>query len=204
MGRHHMGSGRLTTLSAAAAWCLVLWVTAACAAGGVRALPPSTPTLPSVSTTEVAASGTEPAQAAPAESVKTVGRDGGAARHWGQVLDRLDEARCRAFAHLRPELLTRVYVAGSTVLHREQAVLHDYRDRGIRLLGVRLHRTSLRLASTLRGQVTLRVVERLRPTTAVVGSRRVRLPVDAPTLRVLQLVRDGPGWRIAAARRVAG
>jgi hypothetical protein len=120
------------------------------------------------------------------------------------VLARLDRLRSRAFQRLRPALLQRVYLSGSALLRRERAVLDDYRDRGVRLLGVRLRSTELRVVSFGRNRVTVRVVERLGPTRALVGSRRVRLPVDAPTSRVLRLMRGGAGWRIAAARRVAG
>lgn len=195
----------LATLPAAAVLCLVVTVTAACGGGAHdEARPASTPTSPTAGTRVAASGGSDSAGAASVEPARPVRRTGGDVRHWERVLDRLDRWRSRAFERLRPTLLKRVYVAGSVVLRHERATLDDYRDRGVRLLGVRLRLTKVRVVSASRNHVTVRVVERLGPTRAVVGSRRVRLPVDAPTSRVLHLVRREAGWRIAAARRVSG
>jgi hypothetical protein len=188
----------------AAAWCLVMLGTAACGAGTSAAShPPRAPHVPTVSNTEAAVPLAQSADADPADPAPPVMRVGQAGS-WERVLGRLDRIRSRAFEQLRPALLCRVYVSGSALLRHERAVLGGYRDRGVGLRGVRLHRTKVRVLSASRRQVTLRVVERLGPTTAVVGSRRVRLPVDAPTSRVLHLAREEGGWRIAGARRLSG
>ena len=197
-------SGGLATLLAAAVCCLAVFVTASCGGpteGGGD--PVSTATLPTVAT-GVAAPGSESASAATDEPALPAMRARGDERQWQQVLGRLDRLRSRAFERLRPALLKQVYARGSPVLRHERAVLDDYRDRGVRLLGVRLRITKLRVLSADHNQVLVRVIERLGPTTAVVGSRRVRLPVDAPTWRVLHLDKGDDGWRITAVRRVSG
>ncbi len=194
---------RLMTVPAAVVLWLALLVSGACSGGSDADARRATPTLPAAGTT-LPEPGGESAGTASVDPARAVARTGGKGRHWERVLARLDRLRSRAFERLRPALLQRVYVSGSALLRRERAVLDDYRDRGVRLLGVRLRSTELRVVSFGRNRVTVRVVERLGPTRAVVGSRRVRLPVDAPTSRVLRLMRGGAGWRIAAARRVAG
>lgn len=121
------------------------------------------------------------------------------------MLHRLDLARQAAYDRRRPGLLARVYAPGSTLLRHDRAVLTAYLERGIRLGPVRLEVSALRVTRRSRGSVRLRVVELLAPTTAVLpDGDRVALPADAPTLRTLRLVRTPAGWRLAAARRLAG
>lgn len=132
----------------------------------------------------------------------------GAARWW-HVLTRLDRARAEAFHRLRPGPLRDVYARGSTLARHDRAVLAAYRARGVRLSPVRLDVTALRVTSSASAaaslRVSLRVVECLAPTTAVLSDGdRVALPADAPTRRALRLVRTADGWRIAAVRRLAG
>ena len=195
---------RPVTPALVATVCLVVLVTAACAATTDAGARPASTSTPSTLSLRVDAPIDEPAGAASVSPDEPRTRTRGQARHWARVLDRLDRLRSRAFERLRPSMLRRVYRCGSAVLRHERAVLDDYRDRGVRLLGVRLRLTDVRLLSASVSKVTVRVVERLGSTWAVFGSRRVLLPVDAPTSRVLHLVRSGGGWRIAAARRVSG
>ena len=97
-----------------------------------------------------------------------------------------------------------MYVSPSALLRRERGLLMDYAERGVQLRGARLHASAVQVLSRSRRTVTLEVVERLGPTTALVGHRRVPLPADAPTQRVLRLVRSEAGWQLASARRMAG
>ncbi len=203
MQPRHASSLRPSPMPASAVLCLAVLVTAACGGRADPAAHPVSTPAPTVGAT-VAASAGEPAAAASAESARRVLPSGGDGRRWERVLDRLDRLRSRAFRSLRPRLLRQVYLSGSAVLRHERAVLEAYCDRGVRLRGVRLLRTELRVMSAVRDRLTVRVVERLGSTRAVVGSQRVRLPVDAPTSRRLHLVRGVAGWRIAAVRRVSG
>jgi len=195
---------RPVTPALVATVCLVVLATAACAATTDAGARPASTSTPSTLSMRVDAPIDEPAGAASVSPDEPRTRTRGQARHWARVLDRLDRLRSRAFERLRPSMLRRVYRCGSAVLRHERAVLDDYRDRGVRLLGVRLRLTDVRLLSASASKVTVRVVERLGSTSAVVGPRRVQLPVDAPTSRLLHLVRSAGGWRIAAARRVSG
>lgn len=121
------------------------------------------------------------------------------------MLTRLDQVRAEAFRRLRPSLLREVYAPGSTLQPRDRAILVGYRVRGVRLRQVRLDVTVLRVTFRSPAAVSVRVVERLAPTTAVLpDGDRVALPADAPTRRALHLVRTADGWRIAAVRRLAG
>lgn len=203
MQPRHTSSLQAGTLPAAVVLCLAVLMSAACGGRADPAAAPISTPAPTLGAT-VAAPGNEAAGAASAESTRRMMGGTADGRRWERVLDRLDRLRSRAFESLSPGLLRKVYLSGSAVLRHERAVLEGYRDRGVRLLGVRLLRTQLRVVSVVRGQVTVRVVERLGTTKVVVGSRRVRLPVDAPTSRVLHLVRGETGWRIAAAHRVRG
>ncbi len=127
------------------------------------------------------------------------------AARWWQVLTRLDRWRSKAFVRARPGLLDQVYAHGSRSGRRDRAILLDYHRRGVGLERVRLEVSVLRVVGRARGAVTLRVVERLRPTHAVLPSGvRTSLPRDAATRRLLHLVRTPRGWRIAGVRRIAG
>ena len=130
--------------------------------------------------------------------------DGAGVGHWERALDQLARIRSRAFEQSRPALLRRVYVSPSALLRRERNLLMDYAERGVQLRGARLHTSAVQMLVRSRSTVTLEVVERLGPTTALVGHRRVPLPADAPTQRVLRLVRSEVGWQLASARRMAG
>lgn len=122
-------------------------------------------------------------------------------RRWEQVLGQLDAVRSRAFASSDPTDLRSVYVAGSRALARDRAALGAYDRRGLTLHAADLALLDVRVQRRRADRVRLRVVDRLRSTTAVTaGGRRLRLPVDRPTARLVTLARTDAGWRVAAVR----
>jgi hypothetical protein len=121
---------------------------------------------------------------------------------WAAILDRLDNRRERAYALRDPSRLRSVYVTGSEVLRHDMAVLLAYRERGVRLTGVRLRVLDTRLVGRDGPYARLRVVDRLDRPTAHTLNGSVRMPRDRATDRLIVL-RDGAhGWRIAAVRPV--
>lgn len=135
--------------------------------------------------------------------------DGGSApaRHasaevpdWPAILARLDRRRDRAYAANDPDRLRAVYVAGSTVLRHDLAMLAAYRERGVRLTGVRLRLLDVAMLGRAGPNARLRVVDRLDRPTAHTSKGALRLPQDQATERLIVLREAADGWRIAAVR----
>jgi len=184
---------------------LVLLIAAACAPAGrvgpeaepvgavttSAAAPPAAPVGP-----PLAAPGELPAL--PAESRWICA---GSCLRWRAVLASLDRHRLRAYAKGRPQLLRRVYVPGSQIIRRDRRMLTAWIRRDATVSGVRLRVLYVRRLASAGAAVRLRVVDRMAPATAVLpGGRRVALPRDLPTARMLVLTRAGGRWRIAASR----
>ncbi len=129
----------------------------------------------------------------------------GAGDGWRAVLATLDRRRAAAYDAADPELLARVYVRGSPALRRDRHLLTRYRERGLRVRGLRMDVSSLRVRRARGDRVVLVVRERLAGGT-VTGPRSHRpLPGDDADRRVLVLRRvddrgDHRNWRIAAVR----
>jgi hypothetical protein len=121
---------------------------------------------------------------------------------WVTVLDRLDRRRERAYALGDPHRLRSVYVAGSPVLRHDLELLRAYRERGVRLTGVRLRVLDAREMGRDGPYVRLRVIDRLDRPTAHTEHGSVRMPRDQATARVIVLRDVAEGWRIAAVRAV--
>jgi hypothetical protein len=125
----------------------------------------------------------------------------GAEHRWRTVLSGLDALRARAYADLRPELLHRVYTPGSRVLQRDRALLLRYRQRGLRVVGLRVRLLALREDTRRDGRVVLRVRDRVTAGTLVGATVRRRLPGDAADARAITLRRVDRRWRISAVTR---
>jgi hypothetical protein len=123
---------------------------------------------------------------------------GGAAHRWRVVLSGLDALRARAYAELRPGLLRRVYTPGSRVLRRDRAILLRYRQRGLRVVGLRMQVLALREEARRDGRVVLGVRDQLTGGTLVGATVRRLLPDDAPDARAITLRRSQGRWRISA------
>lgn len=116
------------------------------------------------------------------------------------VLGGLDAVRTRAFVTGDEAALADVYI-DEQAARADLTVLRSYRERGLRLDGMRLVRASCRVTNRSAERVTLDVVDRLGPTwvESADGMRR-ELPRDRPTRRAVVLARVDDVWRIAAIR----
>lgn len=122
---------------------------------------------------------------------------------WVEVLHRLDARRSRAFARGEPALLDQVYVARSPELRRDRGLLRRYRERGLRVTGLRMGVGDLRLLERGDGYAVLRVRDRVsggRVEDRSGGTRR--LAGDAWSRHLIRLERARAGWRIAELRLV--
>lgn len=82
-------------------------------------------------------------------------------------------------------------------------MLAAYRSRGLHVRGVHLEYAKVRVISHASGLVTLRVVDRLYPVSAVTPAGvSLPLPRDLATRHEIVLRRVGGRWRIAAITRV--
>ena len=116
------------------------------------------------------------------------------------VLGGLDATRSQSFVSADPDLLNEVYVDATTA-RADIDVFRSYRERGLRLEGMRMVRESCRVTRRLPRRVTLDVVDRLGPTS--VGSndgRRFNLPRDRPSRHTVVLELTGQAWRVASVR----
>jgi len=122
----------------------------------------------------------------------------GAEHRWRAVLSGLDALRARAYADLRPRLLRRVYAPGSRVLRRDRALLLRYRQRGLRVVGLRVRVLALREDTRREGRVVLRVRDQVTAGTLVGATVRRRLPGDVADARAITLRRSDGRWLISA------
>ncbi|HEX2174296.1 MAG TPA: hypothetical protein VHG70_00170 [Nocardioidaceae bacterium] len=124
---------------------------------------------------------------------------------WRAVLALLDRRRARAYAALRPRLLRRVYAPGAPVGRQDRALLRRYRERGLRVRGMRMRLLALQVRDRRGDRVALVVRERLAAATVRGDGARGGPVADDVDVRLLVLRRvEGPGWRIDAVRPVAG
>jgi hypothetical protein len=174
---------------------LAPWVVAALVWGVVQLAQPDGPPGESAGrTTPPADRSGEPA--APARQAAARPPD------WSAILAGLDHRRERAYAAGDPARLRAIYVPGSTVLHRDVAMLRAYRDRGVSLTGVRLRLLDVAVLKRRGPYTRLLVVDRLDRPVAHTAKGSLRLPRDRPTERLIVLRDAAGGWRIAAVRPV--
>ncbi len=117
------------------------------------------------------------------------------------MLAELDRRRAAAYAAADPAALRRVYVARTTAMRQDRALLMRYRRRGLRVVGMRMRILGLRVRARRRDRVVLVVRERLvRATVRGAGTRRL---VDGDVDEHVLTLRDaaGRGWRVASVRR---
>ena len=114
------------------------------------------------------------------------------------VLGGLDAARAQAFVTGDEHRLRDVYVDAAAA-RVDVEVLRSYRERGLRLEGMRMERESCRVTDRSARRLVLDVVDRLGPTSArTTDGRRRDLPRDRSTRRRVVLERTEQGWRIDA------
>ncbi len=145
--------------------------------------------------------GTTAAPASSSGGVTPDGADGAktSARAWAAVLTALDVRRAEAFARLDAGALDGVYVPGSAPWRADRALLASYKDRSLRVAGLRIRIQSVAVHRPGAGTVVLRVVDRFAGATAVdAAGRRFVLPAGPPTTRLITLRGQPGGWRISA------
>jgi hypothetical protein len=116
------------------------------------------------------------------------------------VLRRWDEKRARAYADGSVDALRELYRPGSDAGRDDVRLLRDYRDRGYRVVGMRMQLLAVDVLEHRAGLWRLRVTDRLVDAVAVGHEQRIRLPHDRASTRVLTLVRYRGDWRVGAVR----
>lgn len=147
---------------------------------------PSAATTPTVATPSPTAPGTPTPSPAASTPVR-----------WHAVLRALDDRRAEAFATLDLAGLDEVYVAGSPPWQVDRALIASYRERRLRIDGLRLRIDRVAVVSESPGAVVLRVVDHLVGGVAVgTSGQRTVLPAAPPAARLITVTRAGEGWRI--------
>jgi len=117
-----------------------------------------------------------------------------------RVLRAWDARRSRAYAHADGAALADLYVAGSRTGAADRAVLRGYRERGLRVTGMRTQVLAARVLRTSEQGLVLLVTDVLVDAVAGdTGRRRWALPHDRPSTRRVVLVRDHGSWRVSEA-----
>lgn len=173
-------SGSRTVLN-----CTALLVLAVALLAGWAALRPDPPG----GTTHAAPPASRPPAAAPVHADPAVAALA--------VLRQWDQARAAAWERGDPAALRSLYVPGSRAGKADVAMLSRWRERGLRVRGMRTQ--VLAAAVRVRGpdRVVLVVTDRLVGAVAVPGGEP--LPRDQPTTRRLELRRVGGRWLLAGS-----
>jgi hypothetical protein len=117
---------------------------------------------------------------------------------WLGTLRALDVQRSQAFSTLDPAGLDAIYVPGCSPWQADRSLLASYRDRQVRIDGLRMQIEKLAIERPGAGTVVLRVVDRLIAGAAVDNAgRRTPLPAGTPTARLITLTGKGDAWRIS-------
>jgi hypothetical protein len=142
-------------------------------------------------------------RSAPEPSVPAARRSVAASRgHVAQALRVLaswDGRRGDAYAAGSAAALGRLYVPGSSAGAADVRLLRAYRSRGLRVVGLRTQVLALVVEQRAGNRWRLRVTDRVVGAVAVSGGRRLPLPRDASSVRVVTLVRSpGRGWQASS------
>ena len=115
-----------------------------------------------------------------------------------RVLRSWDSRRARAYARGDPAALADLYVPGSRTGAADSAVLRAYRERGLRVTGMRTRLVEARVVQASGSRICLVVTDVLFDAVAVgaAGGGAWALPRDGPSTRRVVLVHDG-AWRVA-------
>jgi hypothetical protein len=126
------------------------------------------------------------------------------APHAAEVRDALallhtwDARRAAAYATGSGRRLRDLYVPGSAAGAADLRLLGDYRSRALRVPGLRTQVLELAVLQRRPDRWTLRVTDRVQGGVAVHAGRRLALPRDAASTRVLTMVQGGDDrWRVA-------
>lgn len=121
-----------------------------------------------------------------------------------RVLREWDRRRAGAYAAGSPQRLRVLYVPGSAPGVADVRVLRAYRERSLRVVGMRMQLLAVAVLEARADRLRLRVTDRLAAAVAVGAGRRTPLPRDQATTRVLTLLRDADGrWQVSDVRTPA-
>ena len=115
------------------------------------------------------------------------------------ILRDWDRARAAAWADGSPKDLRRLYANGSYVGRRDVRMLRKWLNRGLRVRGMGMQISSVELRARTTRRLVLLITDRLTGAVAVGGGRRIELPRDSESTRLLRFVRRGGRWLLAAA-----
>ncbi|WP_182526557.1 hypothetical protein [Nocardioides dongkuii] len=113
------------------------------------------------------------------------------------VLAAWDQRRSEAWADGDAAALADLYEPGSTAGRRDLAMLRAWRERGLRVTGLRMQVLDAEVIDTADARLVLRVTDRVAAARAVGRGLDATLPADRPTTRRITLVRHAEGWRVA-------
>lgn len=121
---------------------------------------------------------------------------------WAALLERLDEARARAFATADASVLAAVYADGSPGLAADTELVRRLAEIGHRGLGVRHTVRSVVPQERSADRAVLRVVDVLAgyEIRAADGSTAARVPPRAEATFVVELSRGAGGWQLVQVR----
>lgn len=115
------------------------------------------------------------------------------------VLHSWDHRRAIAYATGSAAALRDLYVPGSRAGAADLRVLRAYRARALRVSGMRMQVLALSVLESRPGRRRVQVTDRLVGAVAVRGDRRVGLPHDRASTRVVTMMRGGDNqWRVAS------
>lgn len=112
------------------------------------------------------------------------------------VLHAWDDARALAWERGDLDALAALYEPGSRAGAADVALLRRYRERGVRVSGVRMQVLAARAVVRSADRLRVEVVERFAG--ATVGGAAV--PGGTPVLRQVELRRHGNAWLVAEVR----
>jgi hypothetical protein len=121
-----------------------------------------------------------------------------------RTLQALDVQRAQAFWTLDLEALDQIYVPGSSPWRADRALLSTYRDRQVRVQGLRIQIDSTTVTRRTPTTITLRTTDRLTAGQAIdQAGTKTPLPPGVPMTRLITLTTTPPTqtWRIAAITR---
>jgi hypothetical protein len=113
------------------------------------------------------------------------------------VLREWDAARAAAWRSGSPAALRGLYAEGSASGRADRVLLAAYRSRGLRVDGMSMQRSLVRVIARSEDRWVLRVTDRLVGAFAVGPGGRLPLPRDTWSTRVVVLLRMGERWRVA-------
>lgn len=116
------------------------------------------------------------------------------------ILAEWDGRRAAAWAEGDPGALRDLYADGSRAGAGDVRLLRRYRDRGLRVTGLRTQVLALRVVSHDDRLLRLMVTDRLVGGRVNDGDETMRLPADRASTRRIDLVRVGEEWLVDEVR----